>query len=210
MSERRLLIDNDAFVLLAGAGMLREAVERLGFSVSEARRLRSLEFMLRKRATAFQKYPAEVLSRALEECGRVPQLEAVPNPDIQRLFESFVGIDDGEARLYAVTAEHSLYYLASNDKTAMRVVATNDRLKSLREMVAGRVICMEAVTRKLIQTKGPESVAQRFGGIAAADKRLAAILSPATTGRPQDCLAAVESFLNGLRNELGADFLFEP
>ena len=59
----------------------------MGFSVSEARRLRTLEFMLRKRARAFQKYPAEVLSRALEACNRVAELETVPNPNLQKLFE---------------------------------------------------------------------------------------------------------------------------
>jgi hypothetical protein len=68
MSTRRLLIDNDAFVLLAGAGLLEDAIARAGFLVKESRRLASLEFMLRKPAKAFQKYPAEVISRALEAC----------------------------------------------------------------------------------------------------------------------------------------------
>ncbi len=211
MSERCLLVDNDAFVLLAGAGLFHEAIDALGFAYAEARRLPALVHMLRKRARAFQKYPPEVLSRALEECDQVRELVEVPSSETQGLFAPGIQeVDAGEALLLGVAAEHSLFYLASNDKRAMRAVATDARLKRLRSMVAGRVICMEAVTRKLIQAEGLEAVAQRFGGVTASDKRLAAILSPASTGRPQDCLAAAESFLSGLRRELGDDFLFSP
>ncbi|MEI9960075.1 MAG: hypothetical protein WDM76_02770 [Limisphaerales bacterium] len=55
MSARRLLIDNDAFVLLSGAGLLEDAISEAGFSMEDSRRLASLEFMLRKPAKAFQK-----------------------------------------------------------------------------------------------------------------------------------------------------------
>lgn len=48
MSQRRLLIGNDAFIMLAGASLLEQAISEAGFTMAEARRLRSLEFMLRK------------------------------------------------------------------------------------------------------------------------------------------------------------------
>ena len=211
MSERRLLLDNDAFILLAGASLLREAINLLGFEFAEARRLPALLYMLRKPARAFQKYPREVLSRALEECDLVAELEEAPTLETQTFFAGGVqGVDAGEAVLFGLTAEHSLYYMASNDKTAMRAVAKEARLKEIRQAVAGRVICMETVTRKMIQSLGPTIIAQRFGGVLASDKRLATILSPANSDRPQDCLLAVESFLGGLRHDLGNDFLFEP
>lgn len=211
MSQRRLLIDNDAFILLAGASLLKQAIAQLGFELDQARRLPALLPMLRKPARAFQKYPREVLSRALEECDLVAEIDEAPSVTTRELFASGIqGVDDGEAVLLGLTAEHSFYYLASNDKTAMRAVAKEARLMGIRKAVAGRVICMESVTLKLIQTQGPEAVAQRFGAVGASDKRLASILSPASSGRPQDCLVAAESFIASLRRELGNDFLFEP
>jgi hypothetical protein len=208
MSHRRLLIDNDAFVLLAGASLLDEAITLAGFSPPDARRLRSLEFMLRKGARAFQKYPAEVINRALEDCVRIKPLEEVPSREAQSAFEQAIGVDEGEAVLYGVVAEHQFHFLASNDKTAMRAVAGSPQLAQIRGQVAGRIVCMEWLLGKFLATLGPEVTAQRFTQLIATEKRLGAILSPAATGRPEDCLVAAESFLSGLRRDLGQDFLF--
>lgn len=210
MSQRRLLIDNDAFVLLAGANLLEEAVTEAGFTMAEARRLRSLEFMLRKNARAFQKYPAEVISRALESCARVEPLEEVPSVTTQAAFEAITGVDEGEAVLYGVLAEHEFHFLASNDKTAMRAVAGNTKLAAIRGKVAGRIICMEWLVKKLLNSQGATLTAQRFAQLVAQDKRLFSILSPAISGRPDDCLVAANSFLSGLHRDLGADFLYNP
>ena len=206
MSERRLLIDNDAFIMLAGASLLEEAITEAGFSAAEARRLRSLEFMLRKPARAFQKYPAEVISRALEACARIAPLTDIPSGATQAVFEHVSGVDEGEAVLYGVMAEHELHFLASNDKTAMRAIVG---LTETRARVAGRVVCMEWLVKRFLSSLGPELTAQRFAQLVATDKRLSVILSPATSGRPQDCVVAVESFLNGLERDLGEDFLFK-
>lgn len=205
--SRRLLIDNDAFILLAGASLLEEAVTEAEFTLAESRRLNSLEFMLRKGARAFQKYPAEVISRALEACARVSPLEDVPSLETRAVFEKTSGVDEGEAVLYGVVAEHQFHFLASNDKTAMRAIAHSPDLVVIRGRVAGRVICLEWLVKHLVGTYGAELTAERFRQFVNLDKRLAAILSPATSGRPQDCAVAADSFLNGLRRELGEDFL---
>ena len=154
MSERRLLIDNDAFVLLAGASVLEETIREAGFAIAEARRLRSLEFMLRKRARAFQKYPAEVVNRALEACARIAPVELAPDAATLEVFAGIAGVDEGEAVLFGLMAEHQLHFLASNDKTAMRAVAANPKLKEIRKQIAGRVYCMELLVEKLLVSIG--------------------------------------------------------
>ena len=207
MSERRLLIDNDAFVLLAGANLLEEAVGEAGFVIAESRRLRSLEFMLRKPARAFQKYPAEAINRALQACARIAPVEHSPDVALLDVFTEIVGVDEGEAVLFGLMAEHQFHFLASNDKTAMRAVATNPKLQEVRKRIAGRVYCMELLVEKLLVSIGPEVVAQRFAPLMPIEKRISTILSPAITGRPQDCRGAIQSFLDGLRHELGDDFL---
>lgn len=205
--SRCLLIDNDAFLLLAGASLLEEAVTEAGFTLVESRRLRTLEFMLRRPARALQKYPAEVISRALEACARVSHLEQEPSLETLAAFEQVSGVDDGEAVLYGIVAENEFHFLASNDKTAMRAIACTPELAATRGRAAGRVICLEWLVKRLIGTHGAELISERFMRNVNLDKRLDAILSPATAGRPQDCALAAESFLDALRRELGEDFL---
>lgn len=211
MTKRLLLLDNDAFILLAGAGVLRETVEMLGFAFNDARRLPTLIHMLRKPSRSLQGYPKDVLQRALEDCDRVPALEDVPTTETVGVFaESAADVQDGEALLLGVAAEHSLYLLASNDKRAMRGVATDAALKSIRDAVAGRIICMEAIVKKTIMTHGPVVAAEKLKMLGKLDKRIGIILSPASSGRAEDCIEAAQSFLNGLNAELGEGFLFEP
>ncbi len=210
MSSRRLLFDNDAFILLAGAGVLRETVELLGFSLEQARRLKELPYMLRKPSASLRSYPADVLQRALEDCERVPALEEVPNQETMLPFAATeADVQDGEALLFGVAAEHGLFCVASNDKRAMRGVATDNALKDIRDAIRGRVVCLEAVIKKMILTHGPELAAQKLKALGQLDKRTRTIISPAESGRPEDCLEAVNSWLNGLNKELGDGFLYE-
>jgi hypothetical protein len=164
--------------------------------------------MLRKAAKCLRKYPADIRNRALEECGRVPGLEEMPQTATLALFDQVPEIDEGEQILYGLLADQPLHFLASNDKRAMTAVATNPRLANLRAAIAGKVVCVETVTRRLIQADGPTVVADRFGGLNCPDKRLATILSPATSGSPDDCLLGIESYLSQLHRQLGQDFLF--
>lgn len=211
MSSRRLLLDNDAFILLSGAGILRETIELLGFAFEDARRLKELLFMLRKPSVSLRSYPADVLQRALEDCERVAALEDVPTDETFFTFaESDADVQDGEALLFGVAAEHGLYCLASNDKRAMRGVASDSALKPIRDAVRGRVVCLEAVIKKFILTHGPETAAQKLSTLAKLDKRSRSILSPAESGRPQDCLEGVNSWLNGLHKDMGEGFLYDP
>ena len=211
MSSRRLLLDNDAFILLAGAGILRETIELLGFAFEDARRLTELPFMLRKPSVSLRSYPADVLQRALEDCERVAAIEDVPTDETIFTFaESDADVQDGEALLFGVAAEHGLYFLASNDKRAMRGVASDSSLKPIRDAVRGRVVCLEAVIKRFILTYGPEAAAQKLSTLAKLDKRSRSILSPAESGRPQDCLEGVNSWLNGLHKDMGQGFLYDP
>ena len=211
MSSRRLLLDNDAFILLAGAGILRETIELFGFAFDEARRLKELPYMLRKPSVSLRSYPADVLQRALEDCERVAAIEEVPTQDTMFTFaESDADVQDGEALLFGVAAEHGLHFLASNDKRAMRGVATDKILKPIRDAVSGRVVCMEAVIKKFILVYGPETAVQKLHTLAKLDKRSGSILSPAESGRPQDCMEAVNSWLNGLHKDMGEGFLYDP
>ena len=209
--SNRLLLDNDIFLLLSGAGLLEESVAALGFSLAEARRLDSLEHMLRKPARAFSRYSAEILTRAANDCSRVAALDEEPDAQMLELLDAHgTNVHGGEAVLLALTASHRDYYFGTNDKTALRAVACEPGLAELRKRVAGRILCLETAARRLIERMGAEEVATRLAPVLRFDARLFAIFSPAQSGHPEDCSIAVESFLSGLRREFGEDFLWQP
>ena len=67
-------------------------------------------------------------------------MEEVPSGETQAAFERVSGVDEGEAVLYGILPEREFHLLASNDKTAMRAVATNVQLAKIRGLIAGRVV----------------------------------------------------------------------
>ena len=209
--SNRLLLDNDIFLLLSGAGLLEESVAALGFSLAESRRLDSLGHMLRKPARALSRFSAEILTRAANDCSRVAALDEEPGAQMLELFGAHAtSVHPGEAILLALTASHGDYYFCTNDKTALRAVARESGLAELRERVAGRILCLEIVAKRLIERMGAEELATRLAPVLHFDSRLFAIFSPAQSGRPEDCSIAVESFLSDLRREFGEDFLWQP
>lgn len=122
-----LLIDSDAFVLLAGAGVLEQAIELLGFDPAHALRLSPLPAML-GRGRAFKRYPADLLQRAQIACARIVALESRPDPVLFEQLVSVPDIDEGEALLYATVAEKENWVLLSGDKRAMKALAGEQSL----------------------------------------------------------------------------------
>ena len=122
MTIPRLLIDNDIFILLAGAGLLEQAVITLGFTIADTYRLEALPFVV-KRSKQPPHLPPDLVARVVQECHQVPVLAESPNPDLLQLLVTTPMIDAGEAVLYALLAEHPSYFLTSGDKRAMRTIA---------------------------------------------------------------------------------------
>ncbi len=209
--SKRLLLDNDIFLLLSGAGLLEEAIAALGFAISDARRLDALAHMLRKRTRAFSKYSEEILTRAEDDCTRVAAIDEEPDTTLMELFAAHgAQVHGGEAVLLALTAAHDTYLLGTNDKTALRAVSSEPGLSAIRERVAGRIVCMESVMQRLMERLGTEELARRIAPVLRFEPRLFTIFSPAQTGHPEECLIAIKSFLASLRREMGEDFLWQP
>src|SRR5438309_947262 len=105
--SKRLLLDNDIFLLLSGAGLLDETIAALGFTPSEARRLDALAHMLRKRSRALSNYSEEILTRAGNDCTRITAIDEEPDAQIMELFTAHGAyVHGGEAVLLALTASH--------------------------------------------------------------------------------------------------------
>jgi hypothetical protein len=211
MTERRLLVDSDIFILLAASGSLRRAAELLGFSQDQLRRLDALTHMLRESKRLQKKYSQEIRDKARAVAESVPPIVERPvDDDRLQLLLSIKGIDEGEALLYGLLAESASCWLTTGDKTSMRSLVGQDALQSVRKLIAGRVICLESILKLLVQADGVAAVAQAWLPLKDTYKSLSVIFSEVNCKDQNQCLEALDSILNDLKTTLGSEFLFLP
>jgi hypothetical protein len=120
------------------------------------------------------------------------------------------GIDEGEALLYGLLAESNSCCLTSGDKVAMRALVAQPSLQPVRQLVAGRVICLESILKLLVQADGVDAVAQVWLPLRDSYKSLAVIFSEVNCKDQSQCLECLASILNDLQKQLGSDFLLLP
>ena len=75
---RLLLIDTDAFVILAGAGLIDRTAELLGFEPHQGRRLYPVENQFTRGRIFKQRYPEAVRQTALAKAKLVTPLRERP------------------------------------------------------------------------------------------------------------------------------------
>ncbi|KKL72794.1 hypothetical protein LCGC14_2081330 [marine sediment metagenome] len=212
MSERLLLIDSDIFVLLSAAGMLETVIDLLGYAPENARRLQPLPHMLR-RGRAFSAYSDQAKARAEKQCTRVSALTDRPRNDrVLDLLSTIEDIGVGEALLYALLAEKPGAYLASGDKRAMIALAADPALQDVRRSVAGRVVCLEAALKLLVERTGVKPTARAFSPLreVKVNTVLRVVFSSAEATTKADCLEALNSYLADLDGKTGGGFLYRP
>lgn len=206
MASDLLLIDTDAFVLLAGAGQLDRLLQMLGITSTQCRRLPSLPFVFRKRIAAT--LPDAIMRRIEAVIDRIAPLELAPSAALLQRLKDARDIDSGEAVLYGVLAERPASLLTTNDKRSMRALCSDPALEDVRDAVAGRVIAVEAVVSRLILENGVHAVAPGFCELAHRNAFLRIVFTEANMAAPDGCAMAVESYLNHLLSGVGDDFLF--
>jgi len=207
MSAPRLLIDNDILLLLAGANLLERAVAVLGFNLSDTGQLGTLQYMIQRSKRLH--FSDERKADITQGCQRVPALQATPNVDLLQQLIDVVDIDDGEAILYALLAETPFYLLTTNDKRAMRAIATATPFQAVRKSVSGRIICLETVLLRLVEQDGVAAVAQALVPVTPDNTLLRVCFSPGNLANPQECTHALHRYLQALTDQVGADFFWK-
>lgn len=208
MAVPRLLIDNDILLLFAGAHLLEPAITALGFRVTDTYQLGTLTYML-NRSKHFRQLPETLKTEIIQGCQPVPVLQTTPNTDVLQQLSDVVEIDDGEALLYGLLAEEPYYLLTTNDKRAMRAVATQPALQMLRRTVTGRIICLETLLLRLIEQEGVAAVAQALMPVVPENTLLRVCFSPGNIAQPLECKSALQHYLHVLTGQVGTDFLWK-
>ena len=209
MAKAALLIDSDVFLVLAGAGVLDQAIELLGCDRDCAFRRAPLPQMIGRSASLQACYSADVRRRAQVACTQIAGIGDRPRDDILQRLLTVTDIDDGEALLYGLLAECPLYLLASGDKRAMLALSGEPSVADIREAVAGRVICLESILRRMVLRDGVNKVAPHFRCVRDSHQSLRVILSDANSSDQAQCLKALDSYLRDLTRAVGQDFLYE-
>ena len=209
--DRLLLVDSDIFILLSAAGLLERVAELLGFSVDDIRRLHALPHMLQHSKSMRRNFSEAVRERAIVVANRVVGIyERPPEGELPQRLLSIDYIDDGEALLIAHLVERPTCLLASGDLRAMRALASAEGFQDVRDAIRGRVICLEAVVRMLVEADGVAATATAFQVVLPHSRHLQIFFSEANVANQEQCLDAVRSFYTELRDVHRCDFLFWP
>ena len=207
MTTQRLIIDSDAFVLLAGADLLDRALEVLGVAVGDARRLDALPHMLRRPRPFRSRYGDTVADRALAACGRVAGLQMRGDEALIDQLAAVDAIDGGEAQIYAIAASDQAWLVASGDKRAMRALCEAPSLAPVRATLCGRVTCIESILRRIVADDGLDTVRAALVSVRSTSKVLEVAFSDGNLRSATDCSVALVTYEEELVVQLGDGFL---
>jgi hypothetical protein len=205
-SGRLLLIDNDAFVLLAGSGHLESVLGLLGLTFDDCRYNAPFPFVFRKKIKPG--LPPTVADRIEAAMNQVRRLEHAPSATTLQQLQDVHEIDVGEAILFGVLAEHPATLLTTNDKRALRTLSSTPALAPIKQAVTGRILAVESIIQHLVEKQSVATVADGFVEVSTIDKRLSVIFSANNVAHPEQCSEAIESYLKLAVEECGEGFFY--
>lgn len=208
MAERMLYVDSDAFILLAGAGLLSEGLALLGYDLHRVRRLAPLPYMIQRTRKLRERYGPEAMQRTLLACETVSPLQERPADDqLLQLLADVPNVDPGEAQLFATVASDEAYFLLSGDKRAVIAVGSEPSLRPVRDAVAGRVFVLEQVLKSLANRMPVSKLARRFGSLRESHQTLKVVLSEGCQKDPDEYQRGIAGYLCEIEDATGTGFL---
>lgn len=207
-SASLLYLDSDLFVLLAGANLLGDLIEGVGFDVKTTRRLRPLPRMLERGALS-RRLPRSLRQRALAWCSVIPGIEAAPSPrTVDRLLR-LEDLDPGEAILFALAAEAEGSLIGTGDQRACRALGRAQGLGDVRDRLMGKVICLEASLEALLKRMDFREFAEALTTVREHNQTLRVLSSQGAATPQEDFETALTSYLDDLASEAG-ELLWRP
>lgn len=204
---RNVILDNDLFVILAGAHLLEPWLESFRISRDRVYVLPSLPRMLERRKGALCRSHCEAVLKSAEEQVKNYKMLPVANNDILDYFAGIPNVDIGEQQIFAQLVTDEFLFAGTNDKKSIRAVCSKPEIA---EMLGKKIVCMEQCLCALIRCRGwkmvndaivqlkekEEAVGQRV------DNRLNCIFSQRVSGENQ-IKDALNSFMTPLVAECG-------
>ncbi len=190
-------LDNDVILKLTTYRMLDEALDGLEIDRSNIRVLDSARFVFEKKKELREKYSAAIREAAIDFVKQHVKI-ASQDSDEHRLLIGQNGIDIGEATLITATIQESASFLVSGDKKCLNALVAKD-LDSIHKKMQGRVICLEQIICRSIQTQGFDWVLERVLPNLECDKTLKAAFGSGTKSQAETVLYTLNSYIQDLQ-----------
>lgn len=192
-------LDNDVILKLTTYRMLDEALDCLEIDRSDIRVLGSARFVFGSKKMQ-KKYSAETLLSAIEFVRNCTTISAQDN-DEYRLLEKQAknDIDPGEATLIAATFHESASLLATGDKRCLQALFRIESLELIHQKLQGRVICLEQIICKSIETQGFDWVLERVLPHLDCDKALKSAFGSGSNSQCETVLETLNSYIQDLQ-----------
>jgi hypothetical protein len=192
-------LDNDVILKLTTYRMLDQALDCLEIDRSDIRVLASARFVFTSKKLQ-KKYSEEMLLSAIEFVKSCTTISAQDN-DEYRLLEKQAknDIDPGEATLIAATFHESASLLATGDKRCLKALFSIESLELIHKKLQGRVICLEQIICKLIETQGFDWVLERVLPNLDCDKALKSAFGSGSNSQSGTVLETLNSYIQDLQ-----------
>jgi hypothetical protein len=192
-------LDNDVILKLTTYRILNEALDCLEIDRSDIRVLASARFVFGSKKLQ-KKYSEEILLSAIEFVESCATISAQDN-DEYRLLEKQAknDIDPGEATLIAATFHESASLLATGDKRCLKALFSIESLELIHKKLQGRVICLEQIICKLIETQGFDWVLERVLPNLDCDKALKSAFGSGSNSQSGTVLETLNSYIQDLQ-----------
>jgi hypothetical protein len=151
-----LLSDNDILLKLAICDLLNETIVELGAAHGEVFVVGTARFKLgiaKNPDKTKAKFGEAVFARLKSFLNRVRTLDA-PSPAELQVFDDIIGIDAGEAVLFAASAQFADFRLATGDKNSLKALVANPSCQTVCDRLSGKVVCFEQIILHLIGRYG--------------------------------------------------------
>ncbi len=195
-----LLIDTDAFCILATGQLLDDAVSLFGADLSGCARLPALSHMLR-RGRLRKKYGDHISDQLIPIADSIPVIDQPEAQWLDRLTP-VQNIDPGEAQLFSLAAEKRLAVI-TGDKRALRALKD---VPGFADALAGRIVVLEAMLIALCARLGTTVVSARVQPLVTHDSMIRVSFSSSNP----DPREALLSYYQNLVTELDPLVLWHP
>ena len=191
-------LDNDAILKLVAANLFCPAISSLGLTQADLRVLPTAKFYFRQSRRLKKVYPESLLQRTLEVVNACAALTPTVDEELQRL-QVVEGIDPGEEVLIVATKTEPSFYLVTGDKCCLTALATAGELQDIRGRLKGRVICVEQLILRVIETQGFELVLTKVLPARDYDTALKSIFGSGEKATRENVLLSLEAYIQDLR-----------
>lgn len=195
------LSDNDFILKLAEYDLLKEAMHALNISRKDVRILPRAKYVFPTKIG--KNHTRDGVDRALKFIDGLSVISDIDREEHIRLSR-VVGIDSGEATLFAATNAIPDYLIATGDKRCLRAIASSTDCTDIAARIQGRIICLEQMIIRLIRFKNFEWVSQHVGS-GVGDFAMEKAFAGGRIGWKEiDCMAWLNRYVDDLRAETGS------